>query len=66
MLFSLSKSFFIKDVNLSVNLNKEVNWGKLKLPESEFIWEQQRNCHLENTNYAASYLWKFGTGHIHR
>lgn len=40
MLFSLSKSFFIKDVTLSVNLHKEVNWGKLKLPESELIWEQ--------------------------
>ena len=37
-----------------MNLNKEVNGGNLKLPDIEFIWEEQRN-HIWRMHAAVSY-----------
>ena len=37
-------SSFLQTFEPSVNVNEKVNWGKLKLPEIEMIWEWQRNC----------------------
>lgn len=32
-----------------VSLNKEVNWGKLELPELEFVWGQEELLYKTQT-----------------